>query len=201
MRLLKYKKEVDAEYESEKWGRIAEKTENDDGVAMTTAEVRRRYLTIEKNGFQDGGESEDETGDGDDGGLQDTTGMDEIDRELAGIGDSHVEGTSDLDAEIEDTKSDFGDGQRALALADGDSGGLTQAQIEALAKHAGRSGLGNADEDDEGLFFQGGSGGKRTLGGQEGLGAEQEDGKESMDGSDEGGEGARGEAKKSPDWY
>jgi hypothetical protein len=80
MRILKFKAKVEAEFEADKWERVARMTEDGGGKAMTAREVRLRFKEIQRNGFQVIDANSDD-------GLPEVTDtdMDIIDRELVGV--------------------------------------------------------------------------------------------------------------------
>lgn len=149
MRLLKFKREVEAEFENEKWKRVAKKSEEDNGQPLTAAEARQRYREMEKSGFLlgDSDDSDKSLPDTNDI-MSDVTGdeVDDVDRELMGAtGDPEKLENSD----DEDAAGMAG----ALAAADGEIGGFIQAELEQIVQQGGASSAGDAAAvDDQSMF-------------------------------------------------
>jgi hypothetical protein len=146
-RILKFKVQVEAELEADKWERVARMTEDDGGKVMTAKEVRLRFKEIQNSGLQSSGANSDDE-------MPEVTeaGLDSIDRELVGVGEAN--GSSDL-SELE--QSDVGESrnfQPEIDEAGNEDEELTQAAQNSIESVGGASGVVDVELDSEYRFTE-----------------------------------------------
>ena len=91
VRLLKFKKQVEDDFESEKWDRIAQKISNDGGQKYAPALLQSRFRALEKNDFHIGSYLQASSKDATDRVTATEVELDEFDLALAGLdGDTSV---------------------------------------------------------------------------------------------------------------
>src|SRR5271168_4626277 len=130
---------VDAEFEADKWERVARMTEDDGGKVMTAKEVRLRFKEIQNSGLQISGANSDDE-------MPEVTeaDLDSIDRELVG---GEANGSSNL-SEFEQSDIDESmDFQPEIDGAGDEIEELTQAAQKFIESVGEANGLEDVEPD------------------------------------------------------